>query len=280
MGGLLSVAIANLARASSTESGLAFVLDLLLVFAALALAPVFAYGLYALWSATYILERDMIRLQWGLRVEEIPIQQVRWVHSLEELESPPPLPWPRWPGSVVGTRHWGNQPPVEFLASRPAGLILIAASDKIFAISPGDPRLFLRAYQSLTEQGSLSERARRSVQPAALLANFWNDLPARLLILAALALSLSLLIWVSLVIPIRPTIPFRFDVNGLPIEYVPGVRLMLLPVIDSIMSGFDLLLGMFFYRRPESRVAAYLLWIGSVVSSILFLLAVYFLTTA
>jgi len=150
----------------------------------------------------------------------------------------------------------------------------------VYAISPRDPDEFLSAYQSLIELGSLVERPGRSVQPDALLANFWGDLPARLLILAALAVSLGILVWVSLTIPMHTQLPFRFDASGAPDEYLPAERLMLLPFLNGIVFLADLLLGMFFYRRDEMRIAAYMVWSGRVVTGLLFLGAIFFILQA
>jgi hypothetical protein len=118
------------------------------------------------------------------------------------------------------------------------------------------------------------------VHPARVLSNFWADLPARLLILAALILSLGMLVWVSLTVPGYSRIPFRFSAEGSPIEYVPAVRLMLLPVLNGIIFVVDLLLGLFFYRRAESQIAAYMLWIGCIITALLFWGAVYFILRA
>jgi hypothetical protein len=180
----------------------------------------------------------------------------------------------------LGLRHLPGSTPVEFLASRSRSLIVIATAERWFAISPSDPEAFLRAYKSLTELGSLIYLPRRSAQPAALLANFWADLPARLLILVALALNLGLLVWVSLAIPTHPRVPFRFSVDGSPRDFVPAVRLLLLPAINSLILLVDLLLGLFFYRRLESRIAAYMLWISGIVTALFFLGAIFFLLRA
>jgi hypothetical protein len=50
-----------------------------------------------------------------------------------------------------------------------------------------------------------------------------------------------------------------------------------LPVLNIFFLLVDLLAGLFYYRRSESRLIAYLLWISGVVTSLLFLGGTYFI---
>ena len=63
-------------------------------------------------------------------------------------------------------------------------------------------------------------------------------------------------------------------------EYVPAVQLMLLPVLNILFFVVNSSLGLFFYQRMEIRPLAYLLWSSSVVVSILFIGAVFFILRA
>ena len=87
-----------------SASGLTFLLLLLPALAALILAPPLLYRLIALQRATYVLRRDGILLSWGLRREEIPMDQVQWVGPPEALGSPVPHALGGWPGAVLSTR--------------------------------------------------------------------------------------------------------------------------------------------------------------------------------
>ena len=117
---LVAAAITLFSQATQAELG-PFFLFYLLGSTSLALPlPFLIYRLLSLRRAAYILERDGIRLQWGLRVEDIPITEVLWVRLVEDLERPLALPWLRLPGSIVGTRrHMGQV--VEFMASEARG---------------------------------------------------------------------------------------------------------------------------------------------------------------
>jgi hypothetical protein len=284
---LAALASIGLQVTAETQIGAAFLFALLPTLLAIALLPFAIYRAYALWNATYSIERDGLRLQWGLRVEDIPMNAIQWVRPAGMLNQPLPLPWPRWDGAVLGIRYLRNGQSIEFLASQSTGLILIAvaaqdapAGVRIFAISPLHPQEFLHAYQNEIELGSFASRPARSVQPTAILTNFWPNRRARLLVLGLIAFNLALLIWVSLIVSTHPVIPFRFNPEGEPLELVPGVRLLLLPVISSLFGAIDLLLGLFFYRRMETQIAAYLLWATGLATSILFLAGVYFLSQA
>jgi hypothetical protein len=277
---LSALVVLGLQAASEAQMGAFFLVALLPALAGMLLLPVLVYRTYALWTATYTIERDGLRLQWGLRVEEIPMNAIRWVNPARSFSEALPLPWPRLDGAVLGVRRLRSGQPIEFMAAHAQRLILIATTDRIFAISPRLTDEFLHAYRSELELGSFSSRPARSIQPAAIFANFWPDRRARSLVLGMVVLNLVLLVWVSLIVSARATIPFRFDQAGNPLDIVPSVRLMLLPIMSILLGMVDLLLGLFFYRRTETQIAAYLVWVTSLAASALLLGAVYFLQHA
>jgi len=272
--------VIGLWQAAHASIGPLFLLYLLPTLVAIAVIPWFSYHAYALQNASYTLERDGIRLRWGLRLEDIPIDNVLWVHPASELDAPLLLPRLHWPGAVVGQRSPTGRGEVEFLASRTNGLILIATPEQSFAISPGDPNAFLRAFQRCTEMGSLTTLAARSIYPSSLLKRVWVTVPARTLLLVGLGLSTILLVWVNLLIPSHSQFHLGFLTDGSPGYTVPAVRLMLLPVINTFFYLADLLLGLFFFRREDSQPFSFLLWICGVLTPLLFLLAVFFILEA
>jgi hypothetical protein len=272
---LLALAGIGLWQATQAVIGPIFFVYLLPSLLAVLVIPLLAYRAYALRSAFYSLERDGIRLRWGLRFEDIPMPAILWVHSAADLSSTLPLPWLRWPGAVLGTRHLAGAGAVEFLAASSKNLVLVATPGKVYAISPADMQGFIHAYQRLTEMGSLSPLAVRSIYPTLLLSNVWATRPARYLLLGSLGLSLILLVWVSLVIPTRQQVYLGYDPTGFAGDAVPALRLLLLPVINTFFVLADLFLGLFFFRREESQPFSYLLWGSGVLTSLLFLIAVF-----
>lgn len=277
---LVGAGALGLYLASQADIGPVFLVSLLPGFAAVILIPILAYNLYCLRNAQYAIERDGIRLRWGLRVEHIPMSKVKWVMGQSEIAIPLPAPVIRLPGGIVGVRQLHNGPPVEYLASQGRGLVIIGTEERIFAISPEDANGFLYAYQRLTELGSLTPIPARSIFPSFLINRVWGDGPARLIILTSLALSLVLLFWVSLVIPQHAQVHLGFYPDGLPGDLVPAVQLLLLPILNGLIVLVDLIIGFFFYRREETHDLAYLIWGAAAVIPVFFLAGFFFILRA
>ena len=264
-------------QASQASIGLMFMLYLLPALASVIIVPILAYRVYALQSAVYILQREGIRVRWGLRSEDIPMDDVLWVHPAAELSAPLPLPALRWPGAVLGKRHLAGGGEVEFLAGNFRDMLYIATPGGGMVISPVAPDRFLETFQRFTEMGSLTPLPARSVYPAFLLARVWSAKLARGLLLTCVLLGLALLVWVSLSIQGRSQLHLGFRPDGSPGDLVPAVRLMLLPILNSFFFLVALFLGMLFFRRDDSRPLAYILWLGSALTNLLFLMAVFYI---
>lgn len=283
LAGLAGAGAWGLWRASLASMGTAFLLYLAPALAALVLGPALVYRIYALRGASYRLEREGLRLRWGLRNEDIPIDDVVWIRQPKDLKRPLPRPWLGWPGAMLGVRRLPEGDPlspageVEFLAADMHRLVLVGTTEKIYAISPSDPQAFLQAFQRLTELGSLFPIPARSVYPVFLAGRVWADAPARILLGAGLLLSLFLLGWASAAVPTRTQVYLSFLPSGEPRDLVPAVRLLMLPVLNAIIFLIDFFLGLFFYRREEGRAAilAYFLWGSSVLTALLFLIGVF-----
>jgi hypothetical protein len=101
--------------------------------------------------------------------------------------------------------------------------------------------------------------------------------PARILLITSILLALGLITWVGLSIPNHPMTALRLNFDGSPVELVPGIRLLLLPELNTFFFIADLLLGLFFYRRSDTKSLGYLMWVSSVITSLLFAGAVYFI---
>ncbi|HUF39038.1 MAG TPA: PH domain-containing protein [Anaerolineales bacterium] len=252
-----------------TEPG--FGTDLLL-FAAFSLPlPLIGYRLYALSRSSYSLLTGSIRLVWGLRFEEIPLEEVTWVRTERELGYRLPLPLLSWPGAVVGVRRRPRKGRVEFMASRRRGLILIETNRRAFAISPEDPARFLQALQRVSEEGSLEPVRGESVDAAALVGSVWARRLPRNLIASGLVAAVGFAVWVFFGAAPPPDLAYPLGTTG---RSVTGAQLLVLPVLNGMFTLMDLLLGLFFYRREDTRPLAYLLWVCAVLVSGLFFVAV------
>ncbi len=267
--GLAAFSVLSFIYGISLESGSYFVLLLLLSLLLFAPLPLVIYRAYALARANYRMERDGIRLRWGLRAEDIPLPRIEWVRPAAELTMNLPLPRLSMPGAVLGSVHVPNLGPVEFMASSGEDLLLIATNERVYAISPDDPEGFLRAFGQTMELGSLTPLSSVSVLPAAYLSSIWADPIARTILIAGLLLTLLLFGTVGALIPLQAP-GSAAAAGGSP------TQMLLLPILSAFIYVVDVATGLFFYRRDETRVIAYLIWISGVLSSLLFLVgAVY-----
>ncbi len=272
---LAALAAWSFSSATRTPLGPLF-LFYLLVATLLALPlPLLVYRLDALRRSRYRMERNGLRLRWGLRAEDIPMDRVLWVRSAAELEAPLELPRPRWPGAVLGVRHHAGLGAVEFMASEEEDLVLIGTAQRVFAISPGDAKGFLRAFQTQTELGSLSPIRAFSAYPTFLLAELWAARPARWLLLGGLTLSLAMFVWVGIAIPNLETIRFGPPLGGAPPDPVSPAQLFLLPVINLVFFLANFVLAIYFQRRDGRRPLSYVLWGSSLLTALLFMGGVY-----
>jgi hypothetical protein len=273
--GVLSVACLFMGLRQSV--GGSFILLLLLSLAFFTVFLLMLYRGYALLRARYIVEREGLRLRWGLRVEDIPMQRVEWVRAVQDLPYNLPRPLISWPGALLGVVRVRELGPVEYLAASPETLLLIATPTRVYAISPADPRGFLRAFRAATELGSIEPLDSLSVQPVAYLNAIWQDKVARWMVALSLGLAGALFVLVSLIIPTRTSVSLGFDANGIPLTPVPSEQLLLLAVLGAFAVVIDLLGGLFFYRQADGQVPAYLLWGTGVLTPLLLLLAVGFI---
>ena len=138
--------------------------------------------------------------------------------------------------------------------------MLISTPRRVFAISPADPAGFQRTYQRLAEFGTLTPIPARSVFPTFLISRSWADRPARVLLLVSTLLSAALVVWCAWLAQAYPELPLRLAPDGSAVDVVPGVRILLLPVVNTFFYMVDLLLGLFFYRRTETQSLSYLMW--------------------
>ncbi len=273
---LFALAVGGVWRTTHAEVGLAFMLAALLTFATALPLPFLAYRLYALLRANYRLGREKLILSWGLRVEEIPLNDVEWVRPADDLTIPLRLPRLRLPGSILGLRRHPDLGTVEFLASDNKTLLLVATAKRVFAISPAEPRRFAREFQLATELGALSRIEAFSTYPSFILAEAWKNRLARYFWLSGLLLNIGLLIWVSLLIPKLKSVSLGFEASGAPLGPFPAMQLMLLPVISTMLFIIGWGAGLYFYRWEEQRILALILWASGMLTGILFLLAIYF----
>jgi hypothetical protein len=270
----------SLWQATNAAIGPVFLLYLLPGCVALVGVPILGYRAYALWRASYQVERGGIRLRWGLREEDIPMEAIQWVRPAKEMDPSLPLPLLRWPGSVLGTKRMADGTEIEYLAARDREFVVIGSTKRVYAISPSESGDFIQTFNRMEAFGTVASILPRSAYPSFLLARVWAARPARALLLTGLILAVLLLVAVSLAIPSRQFVSLGYAVSGSESEGVPAVQLLLLPAISGFFFLAQVLLGMYFFRREGEIVLAYLLWGSCVVTGVLFLGALFFVLNA
>jgi hypothetical protein len=270
-------AFLNLSRA---PVGPTIIIYLLLILATLPPLPFFSYRAFALLRADYVLDRDSLAFYWGLRMEDIPLTDIEWIRPASDLSSPLRTPTFGLPGALLGLTRHPDLGAVEFIAAEKKDILLVATAKRTYAISPENAAGFLSTFRRATELGSLLPAEAVSQYPSFLLSRAWDDLSARFTWISGLLINLGLVAWVSFLIPTVSQVTLGFDPSGAPLEAVPSVRLILLPLLSGSLFVAGLIAGLFFYREEKQRPLAVIVWASGALTSLMFLLAVLFIVTA
>ncbi|MFN8399996.1 MAG: PH domain-containing protein [Anaerolineales bacterium] len=276
---LLVVVTIGFIQLTSADVGPAFLIWLLVSLAAFAPIPFFAYRIFALYRASYEIDRDSLAIQWGLRVEDIPLSDIEWIRPAEDLTNPLNLPALPLPGALLGIRRHPDLGSVEFIASDAKKLLLIATAKRVFVISPDNPSGLAQTFARATEMGSLAPAEAKSVYPSFIVSQAWESGMARYLWLSALFLNIGLFIWASLIIPSTPQVALAVQTVGSAFETVPSSQLIIFPVASLLLAVAGWIAGLYFYRWERERILAFIVWGSSTFTSLLFLLAVLFIVT-
>lgn len=268
------IAIIGFINISNAEVGPIFLASLLISILAFIPIPLFAYRAYSLWRADYFIDRDSLAIHWGLRVEDIPLNDIEWIRPVDDLTKPLVLPSLSFTGSVLGLRRHPDLGMVEFLASDSKKLLLIATAKKVFAISPNDPSALAQTFAHATELGSLAPAEAKSVYPSFVVTQAWENKLARYFWLTTLFLNIGLFIVTSFMIPTTNSITL-----GTSTESVPSSQLIIFPVASLLLTVIGWVAGLYFYRWERERILAFIIWGSGTFTNLLFLLAVMFVKT-
>lgn len=263
---------------TSWAQGSIFILIMVLIIALVVLIPVILYRAYALISARYILERDGLRLRWGLRTEDIPLTAIDWVRRANESGFSVQIPFLSFPGAILGevkNEHLGI---VDFMASDVNRLILVATNDKVFAISPSNPREFEIAFQRSFEMGSIFPIQSQSSKPATFLQSVARDKIARILVPANIGLTLMLWLVSGLVISNHSLLPLGFVGTAVSSEMVRSQQLLLIPILGLLVLVINIIAGLYFFRHQQYKLISYILWSGGVITPTLLLISMILLS--
>ncbi len=270
---VLAVVTFMLWMAFGQPGGLSLILYLAGAFLLLATLPFIAYRGYALLHAYYELERDGLRIRWGLRSLDIPITEVEWVRPPEDLIIPLKLPGLSTPGAILGEGNHPDLGKIEFIASSAQNLVIVATMNQVVILSPYEKDEFIQRFNRTIEMGSLSPIEPHSAKPAVFLRQVTTNRLARVLIPLGFGLWFALLVIVSIAIPGRAAVSLGYDSFGLPMEPVPASRMLMLPILGILLYLVSLIGGAYIFRKEATRPVSYLLWTGGVLASFLLILA-------
>jgi hypothetical protein len=273
------ISLVGFVHLATAELGPRFLMDLVAGLLGLLPIPVLGYRAYALSRARYVLSRGSLAIEWGLRVEDIPLDDIEWMRLAEDLSRPLQLPKLALPGAIVGFRQHPDLGRVEFLASDAGRLLLVATSRLVFVISPENPAALMQAFARATEMGTLLPSEGKSVRPSFIIADAWGRAPVRFLWLTGTVLNLGMFVWVSLLVPTIGRIALRPRVGLVLPDSVPSAQLVLVPVSSLILLAAGWLAGLYFYRWKRERPLAFIVWTSSTIGSLLFLVAIFFIVT-
>jgi hypothetical protein len=273
---LAVIAVIGFVNLTRLPVGPAFLTNLLLAVFAATPIPYFIYRAYALVRADYHLDRDSLALNWGLRVEDIPLNDIEWIRPISDLTDPLPLPPLGLPGGLLGLRRHPDLGVVEFIASEARNLLLVATAKRVFVISPDNAAGLTQAFARATEMGSLTPGESKSVYPSFIVTQAWESGLARFMWLSALFLNIGQFIWVSFIIPLLSQITLNIQGGGLP-DAVPSSQLILIPLASTFLSAAGWLAGLYFYRWEKERPLAMIVWASSALASFAFLIAIWFI---
>ena len=276
---LTAITIFAFINISRADVGPSFLIALLIAFASFIPIPFFLYRLYSLWRADYHISRDSLMINWGLRIEDIPLTDIEWIRPADDLTHPVSLPSFPIPGGLLGTRRHPDLGMVEFLASDSRKLLLVATAKRVFVISPEDSAGLSQTFARITELGSITSVESKSVYPSFVVIQAWESGLARYLWLSGLFLNIGLFIWASLIIPSTPRVALGPQFAGSALETVSSSQLIIFPLAGLLLSVISWIAGLYFYRWEKERVLAFIVWGSSTFTSLLFLLAVLFIVT-
>lgn len=276
---LATVVVVGFLQLSAADVGPAFLTWLLVSLAAFAPIPFFVYRIYALYRASYEIDRDSLAIHWGLRVEDIPLSDIEWMRPASDLTQPLALPSLPLPGALLGLRRHPDLGVAEFIASDAKKLLLVATAKRVFVISPDNPAGLTQTFARATELGSLAPTEAKSVYPSFIVSQAWESGMARYLWLSALFLNIGLFIWASLIIPSTPQVALAVQSADGALQIIPSSQLLIFPVASLLLAVAGWIAGLYFYRWERERILAFIVWGSSALSSLLFLLAVLFIVT-
>jgi hypothetical protein len=265
----------------------------------LSLAPIglLAYRTYGVWRSAYHLGPDRLTIEWGARLEVIPLQEIKEALAGKDIQTDlkPRGIW--WPGCLVGRLETADLGQLQFLATMPQDeQVFVVTESGAFAISPESPEEFRQALGTRLEElaerpnqalagavavgqaleagevpdaqadeaavGDVVKARRESIRPAFEAWEVWGDRwVTSLAAVSALAVA-ALFAYLLLRLPSLPvTMPLHFSADQLSTPDRTGAPhgLLILPLIGLLTLVANAVLGGAAYVWAQQRALAYFL---------------------
>jgi len=238
------------------------VLRSLLVVLALPVMGVVLYGLAGLSSASYSVDRNVIVISWGSRVQIVPMSEVKEILRGADLSRVVRFRGLWWPGCWIGRGRIEGVGAVRFFCTMPTeSHLIINTAAGSYAISPENADRFMDLYAAQREMGASQTVEPALTQPRIVHRGFFCDRLARWLLVIGGILSCGL--WVLVAVRfggLAHTLPLHFDTAGVPDRMGAPAHLFTLALLGTVAWLVDGVLGYVVYRRARERMGAYLLW--------------------
>lgn len=259
----------------SVDIGLS--MSLLVLFGSVVLLFLVASRTYGLVTARYIIDRDYLLIDWGLRKERIPLSDIEWIRGKVEDEHRYPLPMVRFPGQILGTVFDHDLGRIDYFASERSTLIYIGTFKRILGISPNEPSKFLSAFNRQVEMGSLEQSGGRSEDANLVFLEILRSDLNRIVLFLNFFLNIGIMVWVTYLAPRIDSISLGFRADLKPIEPIAGSSFILIPILSWVLALASFFWGMVLYQFSEKRNLAKVLWVGNLSTTFLLLLSILFL---
>ncbi len=258
--------------------GLSFLLGLWAM-AALSVAAYLGYRTWCAFTLEYWVDRDGVTLVWGATRQVVPMGRIRRIQMGTAAQAQDRArPW-HWPCPDRRRLFCAGMGVVNSYATRPlAAQLILVTDDEHYGLSPADVAGFLAAVQARYALGVARPLPLELQRPPLWTWPLWRDRSALFLIGAGLLGVMVMFGALCFRFPALPAdLPLHFDVNGVPDRIAPKIGLLVLPVIGLLSWGFNLLAGIWVYRRVQ-KGGAYLLWGGALAVQVIAGLALFNLT--
>lgn len=233
------------------------------------------YRLYGLMNTSYALDRNAFVIRHGLVREIVPMGNVQRVIAAADIADGlrmVRLPLPDW---WIGSGSHPELGRVHFYANAPlAQQLIIVTADSNYAISPRDAEGFLEAFRARFKMGPTQPVQPAYLRPRFMEWAFWSDRLAHLLIIIAIGLSALLFaVGFARYPALGSQVVLHFNMMGIPDRFGSPATVFGPAIISLLLFGLNFAVALLVYWRGE-RLAAYLMWGGSAIVQLFFLIAV------